>query len=204
MAAGQAAEAQAVSNGYLVRTAEQLQGPHVITYRLVEWEQIRGRWILPDVGYYDTGYGKDQIWFAGGGVYVVRSPRVEWYQEFYVSQEAGPESRNSRGLWVWPVVDMQLRRRLSAEIAAYPTVPLDHAQRWGMDIDRAKLERELSSHWAAGVGYSGGICSTRTWQNNPFISVARRTHLGNVEFWMQRTSKGSQLQVRYSLTRGEK
>jgi hypothetical protein len=203
-AAAQTAESHNTINAFLFRTAERLQGPHVVTYRLGEWEQIRGRWILPDIGYYDTGYGKDQIWFAGGGAYIVRRPRIEWYQEFYLSQEIGPQSQNRRAFWIWPVVDTQLRPHLSAEIAAYPTIPLDRAQRWGMDVDRAKIEMELTAHWVAGAGYSGGICSTRTWQNDPFVALTRKTHYGNFEFWMQRIPGGSQLQMRYSLVRGER
>ncbi|MBS1804488.1 MAG: hypothetical protein JST28_14075 [Acidobacteria bacterium] len=83
-------------NVVLVRGAEQMTNPHVITYRVAEWTQIRGKWMLPDIGYYDTEYGKDQIWFAGGGLYVVNRPRVTYYQEFYISQEAGPESSELR------------------------------------------------------------------------------------------------------------
>lgn len=133
----------------------------------------------------------------------MRHPRFNWYQEFYLSQETGPESTNRRAFWIWPVADTQIHPRLAGEIAAFPTIPLDRAQRWGMDIDRAKIERELNPHWVAGIGYSGGICSTRTWQSKPFLAVTRKTHLGNLEFWIQRTLEGSQVQVRYSLVRGE-
>src|SRR5690242_18243347 len=112
-------------NVVLVRGAEQLTGPHVITYRVAEWTQIRGRWMLPDIGYFDTGYGKDQIWFAGGGYYVINKPRVVYYQEFYLSQEAGSESRNARGFWIWPVVETQFRSRFFHQIAAFPTIPLN-------------------------------------------------------------------------------
>ena len=34
---------------------------------------MRGRWIFPDVGYYDTGYGKEHIWFTGAGADIVHS-----------------------------------------------------------------------------------------------------------------------------------
>ncbi len=97
----QADHPQPVVDIYVLRMGEQLQSPHVVTYRVVEWEQMRGRWILPDVGYYDTGYGKDQLWFAGGGADVIHSKHVDWAQELYVLQEAGPESRNKRFLWLW-------------------------------------------------------------------------------------------------------
>jgi hypothetical protein len=187
----------------MVRGGEQLQSPHIVTYRLIEWEQMRGRWIGPDIGYYDTGYGNDQIWFTGAGAALVNRRHFYWEQELYITQEAGPESHNRRSLWIWPVVDLQFRPRLSAQIVAYPTIPLTQTQRWGYDVDRAKLERTLTSHWLAGVGYSGGICSDRTWQSRPFLTATRKTRLGNVEMWLQSIPGGSQAQVRYLLVRKE-
>ena len=65
--ASESGNAHPVTDIVIVRTAEQLQSPHVITYRVLEWTELRGRWIFPDVGYFDTGYGKDQIWFVAGG-----------------------------------------------------------------------------------------------------------------------------------------
>jgi hypothetical protein len=192
-----------VSNIYILRTAEELQGPHVITYRVFEWTQERGRWIFPDIGYFDTGYGKEQIWFGGAGANLVHSRHIDWEQDFYLSQEAGPASRNKRAFWIWPVVSMRFPARLSAQIAAYPTLPLNKAQHWGYDIDRAKIERALSPHWSVGVGYSGGICDSRTWQSKPFITATRKSRLGNVEVWLQTIPGGSQAQVRYLLVRGE-
>jgi hypothetical protein len=192
-----------VVNIYILRAAEQLQAPHVITYRVFEWAQERGRWIVPDFGYFDTGYGKEQIWFAGAGAKLVHSRHVDWEQELYVSQEAGPDSENKRSLWIWPVVNMRFPARLSAQVAAYPTLPLNRAQRWGYDVDRSKLERMLGSKWSVGVGYAGGICDSRTWENKPFFTATRRTKLGNFEFWLQSIPDGSQAQVRYLLVRGE-
>jgi hypothetical protein len=189
---------------YIVRTAEQLQSPHILTYRVVEWEQMRGRWIAPDLGYYDSGYGKEQIWIAGAGAVLVQRRRFSWEQELYVSQEAGPESHNRRSLWIWPVVNLQPKPRLSAQVAAYPTIPLNHAQRWGYDIDRAKIEWAVSPHWRAGFGYSGGLCSERTWQNYPFFTVTRKTPAGNFEAWLQSTPGGGQVQMRYLLVREER
>ena len=192
-----------VANIYILRTAEQLQGPHIVTYRVFEWTQERGRWIVPDFGYFDTGYGKEQIWFAGAGAKLVHSRRVDWEQELYVSREAGPESKNRRSLWIWPVVEMRFPARLSAQIATYPTVPLNRAQRWGVDVDRAKLERALGPHWKVGAGYAGGICDTRTWQSKPFLTTTRRTRHGDLEVWLQSIPGGSQAQVRYLLVKGD-
>ena len=199
----QADDRRPVVNIYVLRMAEQLQSPHIVTYRVAEWEQMRGRWILPDVGYYDTGYGKDQLWFAGGGADVLHSKHVDWEQELYVLQEAGPESRNKRFLWLWPVLDFRFRPRLTGELVAYPTIPLNHAQGWGYDVDRSKIEWAGNSHWKAGVGYSGGLTTSSSCQHSPFLTVTRASRAGNFEVWLQRISGGAQVQLRYTLVREE-
>lgn len=193
-----------VSNIYILRAAEQLQAPHVVTYRVAEWAQMRGRWIFPDVGYYDTGYGKDQLWFTGAGADIVHSKHVDWEQEFYVAQEAGPAAHNKRSLWIWPVFDARFRPRLIGQFVAYPSLPLDRAQPWGFDVDRGKIEWAATSHWQAGVGYAGGICAARTWNNSPFLTVSRRTPAGKVELWLERIRGGAQVQLRYFLVTGER
>jgi len=190
-----------ISDIYILRSAEQLQSPHIVTYRVLEWTETRGRWIFPDVGYYDSGYGKDQIWFTGAGLDLVHTRRFDWSQEIYFSQEAGPQSTNKRALWLWPVVDAQLTTRLHAQIAAYPVLPLDAAESFGVEVDRAKLEWAFHSNWLAGAGYSGGKCDTPSWQNNPFLTVTRKTHAGNFELWLQRIDSGAQAQVRYLLVK---
>jgi hypothetical protein len=201
--AGAQADRPQTVNIYVLRTAEQLQGPHVLTYRVAEWEQLRGRWIPFDVGYYDTGYGQDQMWFAAAGIVPAVGPRFRWEQEIYVLQEAGPQSQNRRTLWIWPVLYFQPRPRISAQIAAYPTIPLDRAQHKSYDIDRAKLEWDATTHWRAGVGYSGGLCGGATWHSEPFLTVTRSTRAGRFEFWLQSTSGGGQVQMRYALVRSE-
>ena len=190
-------------NIYVLRMGEQVQSPHVVTYRVAEWEQMRGRWILPDVGYYDTGYGKDQIWFAGGGADVLHSRHVDWEQEIYVLQEAGPESTNKRFIWLWPVLDFRFRPRLTAEVAPYPTLPLNRAQGWSFDVDRAKIEWAATSHWKTGVGYAGGVTASSACQHRPFLTVTRSTRVGSVEAWLQEYNGGAQVQLRYLLVRGE-
>lgn len=191
-------------NIFIVRTAEQVSSPHIITYKVLEWEQMHGRWIAPDFGYYDSGYGRDQIWFTGAGAVLYESPHVHWEQELYISQEAGPESTNRRALWIWPVVNLQPTPRISAQIAAYPTIPLNRSQRLGFDVDRAKVEWRMNSRWRAGVGYSGGMCSQQTWRSEPFVTLTRTTRVGNFEAWLQSTHSGVQMQMRYLLVRGEK
>ncbi|MGA2216635.1 MAG: hypothetical protein ABSG51_01015 [Terracidiphilus sp.] len=192
-----------VVNIYVLRAAEQLQSPHVITYRVAEWEQMRGRWILPDVGYYDSGYGKDQLWLAGGGANVLHSKHLDWDQELYILQEAGPESTNKRFLWLWPVLNFRFRPRLTAQIAPYPTLPLNRAQGWSFDIDRAKIEWAATSQWKAGAGYAGGLTASSSCLHRPFLTVTRSTRAGSFEEWLQYIPGGAQVQLRYTLVRGE-
>jgi len=199
----QAENPRPVVNIYVLRAGEQLQSPNIVTYRVAEWEQMRGRWILPDVGYYDSGYGKDQIWFAGGGADVLHSKHFDWEQELYVLQEAGPESTNKRFMWLWPVLDFRFRPRLTAQVAPYPTLPLNRAQGWSFDIDRAKIEWAATSHWKAGAGYAGGVSPSSACQHRPFLTVTRSTRAGSVEAWLQQYNGGAQVQLRYSLVRGE-
>jgi hypothetical protein len=190
----QADHRQAVIDIYVLRAGEQLQSPHIVTYRVFEWEQMRGRWIAPDVGYYDTGYGKDQIWFAGAGGEVVHSKHVDWVQELYVLQEAGPESTDKRFMWLWPVLDFRFRPRVTGELVAYPTIPLDRAQRWAYDVDRSKIEWAATSHC---LGASSSC------QHSPFLTVTRATRAGNFEVWLQRVPTGAQVQLRYTLVHKE-
>jgi len=200
-AMAETADADSTVDIFILRSAEQLQAPHIVSYRLFEWTQLHGRWLIPDLGYYDTGYGKDQTWFAAAGAYVVKRRRVDYYQELYFTQEAGSQSTNKRGLFIWPVLDARFRPHLTGELAIYPTVPLDRAQRWGLNMDRGKLEWAANSRWLIGAGYSGGICSARTWQNEPFLTATRKTRAGSFEFWLQRDPAGAQAQVRYTLVR---
>jgi hypothetical protein len=165
---------------------------------------MRGRWLLPDVGYFDNGYGKDQIWFVAGGAEVLHRPRFDWTQEIYFTQDANTGADNKRSLWFWQVFDMRSGRKYSAQIVPYPTIPLNHAQQWGFDIDRAKVERTVGSQWLAGVGYSGGIDSSGSWQSRPFLTTTRKSRAGDFEFWLERMPGGAQVQVRYTLVQAGK
>jgi hypothetical protein len=186
---------------YIVRTGEQLQAPHVLTYRMFEYAQMRGRWIFPDVGYYDSGHANDALWFAGAGGEVYRGERITWTQEIYAAQEAGSAAHNQRSLWLWPVLDLRLTPRLTAQAVAYPTVPLDRAAQWGFSVDRAKLEYAVRPHFQAGAGYSSSKCAGNPWQNKPFVTSTVINRTGAWEFWMQRIPGGAQIQLRYQLMR---
>jgi hypothetical protein len=198
------ASTRPVVNIYIVRTGEHLQSPHVVSYRMLEWSQMRGRLILPDFGYYDDGYGRDQLWFVGAGADIIKRKRFLWEQELYASQEAGPDAHNQRSLWGWTVLNFNLGHHLLGESVSYPTLPLNRAQSWDFTIDRSKLEREVGAHWLAGIGYSGGTYMNNGWLNAPFATVTRKSGAGNFEFWAQRIDGGAQVQFRYQLVTGKR
>jgi hypothetical protein len=184
---------------YIVRTGEQLQSPHVLTYHMVEYARMQGRWIVPDVGYYDAGRWNDQQWFAGMGAQLVRSRHATWTQEFYLAQEAGTAAHNKRSLWVWPVLDLRFKPRLTSQVVVLPMVPLDQAARWSLNVDRAKLEYALRPRFQAGAGYSSSKSATSKWMSDPFLTATMTNRTGAWEFWLQRTQGGAQIQMRYQL-----
>jgi hypothetical protein len=187
---------------YVVRTGERLQAPYAASYRLVEVSQQRGRWICPDIGYYDIGSRTEQLWFAGVGADLIHNKRLDWTQVVYVEQEAGVKAHNERAMWIWPVLDLNLTNRLTSETVVYPTIPLDHAQRWGFDIDRSKLEYLVHHRLRVGAGYSASVGAESDWLSKPFLTATTYNRTGSWEFWLQRIQGGAQLQLRYTLVRG--
>lgn len=188
-----------VADIYIARTAEQLTSPNVVTYRFVEYAQARGRWIFPDVAYYDTGYGQDQLWLAAVGAKVIGKPRFAWTQQLYFAQEAGPDATNKRSVRIWAVLDARYPHRFTSQVVPYPTIPLDRAQRAGFNFDRARMQWSATTHWRTGIGYSGGIAKDRSWQSMPFVSVTRTTRAGEFDLWVQQNASGAQVQIRYLL-----
>jgi len=186
---------------YVFRTGEQLQGSHKLSYRLTEYSLQHGRWVLPDVGYYDVGELKDRIFFAGGGAEVIHNNRLVWTQILYVAEEAGSAAHHERTFWVWPVLDANLGNHVTAEVALYPTVPLNRAARWSFDVDRAKVEYRVAPHLKVGPGYNACVGADSSWTNKPFATATISNREGDWEFWLQRVPGGAQVQLRFSLTR---
>jgi len=194
-----------VSDVVVLRTALAAVQPFRTNYRLVEWNQQRGRWLVPDIGYYDNGYFGHQLWFGGGGAEIVHGPHMVWTEELYANQAAGPATHNERMFWFWTVFDFKLRPRLAAEIVGYPTLPLNHSQNWGLDIDRAKLEWEFKRDWKIGPGYAATtFCNQGVWESRPFVTLTHKAGHNTYELWAERIADGAQVQLRYMLVRDEK
>lgn len=194
-----------VTDVVVLRTALNAQHPFRTNYRLIEWNQQRGRWLVPDIGYYDDGYGGHQLWFGGGGAEIIHGPHLVWTEELYANQAAGKKTHNERMFWFWTVFDLKLRRNLTAQIVGYPTLPLNHAQDWGLDIDRTKLEWEFKRGWKIGPGYAATTFSdTSVWESRPFLTVTHKSGINSYEMWFERIQDGAQVQLRYMLVRDEK
>ncbi len=187
----------------VVRTGQPLQAPHKLTYELVEFSQQRGRWVLPDIGIYSTREQAAKLLFAGAGEEFRIGSKVDFTQIFYISQAVGPGSHGARTFWIWPVLDANLTQRWMTEVVVYPTIPLNHAAEAGFDIDRAKLQYAFTQRFSAGAGYSASIYESSSWKNKPLLTATLTTRSGAYEFWVERISEGAQVQVRYTLTRGE-
>jgi hypothetical protein len=188
-----------VVSTYIVRTGEQLQAPHVLTYRLVEYAQQRGRWILPDMGVYDTAHGESKLLFLAAGADLHPTKKALLTQEIYFVQAAGPGSHGARSIWLWPVLDLNFTPRLRAEVVVYPTIPLNRAAQAGFDVDRAKLEYAVRRNFSMGGGYGASKCEGSTWQNKPFLNTTIFSRAGSFEFWLQRMPGGGQIQTRFTL-----
>jgi hypothetical protein len=186
---------------YVFRTGEQLQGPHVLTYRLLEYAQTRGRWTFPDMGYYDTGNLSTQLWFIGTGADVVRTRHFAWNQTIYVAQESGSAASNQRTIRLWPVLDFTLTRHLTGQAVVFPILPIDHSAKAGFGVDRAKLEVAASSHLRFGAGYNASKCTGSPIENDPFGTITVTNRAGAWEFWLQHMAGGGQVQLRYVLVR---
>jgi hypothetical protein len=189
---------------YTVRTGEQFQGPYVQTYRLFEYSQQRGRWVLPDLGDYDFGQGGERYLFAGAGAEFRPAKNATLTQIVYFSQAVGPGSQGARFIWVWPVLDLSFTPRLTAEAVVYPSIPLNGAAQAGFDVDRAKVEYAVRRKLIAGAGYSGSICKGEPWKNKPFLTTTVSTRAGSFEFWLQRMPGGGQIQMRYQLVHSDR
>lgn len=186
---------------YLIRTGERLQGPHQLAFRMTEYSLQRGRWILPDFGYYDIGALNDRVLFTGVGAELVHTDHVTWTQVLYAAQESGSAAHHERTVWVWPVVDARLPRHFTFQTALYPTVPLNQAARWGFDIERAKVEHRIRPYLKAGAGYSACVGANTSWTSKPFATATVLSRAGAWEFWLQRVPGGAQVQLRFSLSR---
>jgi len=186
---------------FIARTAEQFQAPHVFTYHMLEYEEMHGKWIIPDIGAYDDGHGNYHEFFAGLGAQFYTGKNLALTEEPYFAQDTGAAGHRARYLWLWTQADLQFARKLTGTVVVYPSFPLDHGAHVEYVVDRAKAEYAFWKHVALGGGYAGDKSPGSDWSNKPFVESKVTTREGIFEFWAQKTDGGGQLQMRYMLIR---
>jgi hypothetical protein len=181
----------------IARTGESFQSPHVGTYHLVEFFQLRGKWIYPDVGYIDFGTNNYHEVFVGGGRTFYDGKKGMVIEEFYYDQAFGPASKSARYFQPWTFVQVNLSPKFAGEAVYFPYLPLNQSARIQHVLERVKVERKIGKNWRIGAGYAGYKYGDEKWQNKPFVTVTR----GPVEIWpFQKIPGGAQAQLRLTFS----
>lgn len=179
------------------------------TYHYAEVFQVRGRWIVPDVGYIDFADAKQyREWFVGAGYNVWVTKRVTITNELYFVLTDGFLSGNTKYIQPWTGIFYTLTPRLGGETVIFPYIPLNDSSRKQWVVERAKLEYALTSLFKVGAGYGAYQFGDSEWQHKPFITgtiTPFSGRYGRLEFWYQRLSGDkTQMQVRYKLVHSGK
>jgi len=182
----------------LLRTGENLQHPYTGTYRLLEFLQVRGKWIYPDLGCVDFATGTYRECFVGGGRRLFKNSTVTLTGEAYFVQASGPAAHSARYLWINPILDLRFTPKFAGQMSYFPYLPLNKPARIQQVIERAKLEYAFTKHVKAGGGYGAYQFGNGPWQGKPFITTTVSTKAGSFEFWLQKMPQGAQVQVRYA------
>jgi len=186
---------------FLARGAEQLNSPNIATFHYLQFLQIRGNWIYPDIGYVDYGKNNYREFFFGGGRVLHNRKSITWIEELYFVQTAGPAAHSARYLWPWTMLQVRFTPKLASETVYFFYAPLNDSARIQHVIDRSKVEYRLSRSWKIGAGYSGYKFADMDWQNKPFLTATLSTRVGAFEVWLQKVTAGAQLQLRYQFVK---
>lgn len=177
------------------------------TYRLGEFSQTWGRWIVPDVGYLDFGEPKKyREWFAGFGYKIFASEKFELVEEVFFVQAEGSEANGAKYLQPFLGASYAPHPRINLEVAGFVYMPLNNKEEpneWV--LDKAKIEFNVSI-LTLGVGY-GANSEEGEWRNKPFITATLSPasgKFGSLEVWYFRPREGRpQIQAHFSLSVGK-
>ena len=183
----------------IARTGIRTDSPHVGTYRYLEFFQMRGDWILPDIGALDFYHGNYQELFVGGGRTLYHSKSLTWLLELYFAQATGSAAQSARYLWPWTLAEVQVTSQLTGEVEYFPYVPLNRSAHFQHVLEHAKVEYAPGRVWKLGAGYGAYQYGGQSWQNRQFVTTTFSTHLGSLELWLQKMPGGAQVQLRYQL-----
>jgi hypothetical protein len=199
--AGSMAHAQTakpVTSIFMARMGENLQAPHTGTYHLLEFLQVRGKWIAPDLGYVDFATNNYHEFFIGGGRTFLDGKKVTLIGEGYFVQATGPDAESARYVWINPILTARLTPKLTGQASYFPYIPLNSGGRFQQVLERAKLDYALTDLVKVGGGYGMYEKAGSSAQHKPFVSVTLSTKkAGSMEFWLQHVPAGAQVQARY-------
>jgi hypothetical protein len=183
----------------LARTGVRLDSPHVGTYHYLEIIQSRGKWVYPDVGYFDAATNDYREVFAGGGRTLLESKRMTFVEELLFDQALSPAARSARYLVPWTMLKFRFTPKFTNETVYFLYLPLNDSARIQQIPERSKFEYAIKKSWKAGVGYGGYKYGDAAWQHKPFVTTTISTKAGAFEFWLQKMPGGAQIQFRYAL-----
>lgn len=184
---------------FMARTGESLTTPYIGTIHFLEFLQIRGKWIYPDIGYVDFAHGNYREFFIGGGRTLYDSEIATWDQELLYDQATGSASGNAPYLQPWSMLRLRFTPKFTNETTYFLYIPLNDSGQTHMVIERLKFEYALKKHWKVGAGYAGVKYIGAPWVHKPLITTTISTKAGAFELWLQKIPGGAQLEARYAL-----
>jgi hypothetical protein len=184
---------------FMARTGESLGEPYVAKIHYLEFFQVRGKWIVPDVGYVDFGHGNYREFFIGGGRTLYESRYASWDQELLYVQAAGSAAGSAKYLQPWSMLRVHFTPKFSNETVYFAYLPLNTAAGIHQVLERCKFEYAVKKHWKIGAGYAGGYVPGGPWLNKPLVTTTVSTKAGAFEVWLQKIPGGAQVELRYAL-----
>ena len=137
----------------VARTGIRTDAPHVGTYHYMEFFQLHGKLIWPDVGVVDYGHGNYRELFTGAGGTILSNKKIFVAEELYFAQATGSGAKNARYLWPWTLVDYHFGPKLTGEAVYFPYIPLNQSARVQHVIERAKIDYAVNKTVKVGGGY---------------------------------------------------
>jgi len=197
--AGEKPQREPTTTLFFARTGESLTAPYVATIHYLEFLEIRGKWIYPDIGYIDFGHGNYREYYIGGGRTLFDNKHASFDQELLYLGTAGPAAAGAKYLQPWSMLRVHFTRKFTNETVYFPYLPLNNAARFHQVIERAKFEYAVNRRWKLGAGYAGVKLAGLAWINKPMLTTTISTKAGAFELWLQKIPGGGQVELRYAL-----
>lgn len=165
------------------------------TFHFAEmWQTHRGKYIYPDIGYFDGGrYGYWETFF-GGGVVSHNSKHFTLVNIGYLDRAHGSKSDHALCFLPWTLVGYRITKRVSGETVYFPYLPLNKSARLQHVLDYSKVEYDFGKIKLGG-GYAAYQYGEKPWEHKPFLITTFKTNFaGNIQLWVQRIA-GNRIQA---------